>query len=142
MGPGQKARDLSKLVSVDFGIPLPLSSHKLMLTARHNSSVMLDMNEDVDISTENTVVWKRKILAFFLIVENSVPLIINPKRSLTPWYHSEKWKDKREEQGTATLRCSTRHHCRSLRNESCGSFTCPANSTFLKPDLKHRCWHA
>lgn len=102
-------RHLSKLASINFGRQLPLSSPKPTLTARHsissvhNGNTMLDMNEDVDIFTENTTgyivsgtdPWKRRILAFFLIVQNLVPLTINSKRPLTSWYHSEKWKDKR-----------------------------------------------
>jgi len=90
--------------------------------------MILDMNEDVAIFTESTSgytvsgtdSWKRRILAFFLIAQNLVPLPLSSNAYPTSWYHSEKWKEKREERGTATLRCISRHHSASQEMRTAG----------------------
>ena len=142
MGPGLKLRHLSKLASINFGRQLPLSSPKTMLTARHsissacNGNTMLDMNEDVDIFTENTTGYiveqthEEEDFNFLFNSAKLIPLTINFKKPPTPLYYSEKWTDKREERGTATLKCISGHHSGNLRDENCGSFTWPANPTF------------
>lgn len=61
MGPGLKLSHLSKLTSINFGRQPPSSSPNPILTARqnislmHNGDTMLDMNDDVDVFTENTI---------------------------------------------------------------------------------------
>lgn len=154
VGPKLKLRHLSKLASINFGRQLPLSSPKTMQTARHsissacNGNMMLDMNEDVDIFTENTVAYvmeqnhEEEDFNFLFNSTNLIPLTINSQRPLTPLYYSKKWRDKREERGTAMLKYISGCHSGSLTHENCGSFTWPANPTFLKTIQKHRYKHA